>query len=177
MKKILLGVTSGVAIYKACELIRSLRKADCEIKVMMTPAATKLISPHLFETLSSNPVYVEIFDRQESYSIEHISLAEWADLAVIVPCTLSTLSKISHGICDNLLSTVFLALPATTPKIIAPAMNVNMWENPITQKNIETLNLIPDLQVVEPQEGELACGVVGKGRLADLQTILDAILA
>lgn len=172
MKKILLGVTSGVAVYKACEIVRLLKKQGHEVKVMMTPNAAGLVSPCLFESLSCNPVYFEMFSRTEDYSVQHISLAQWADAVLIAPCTLSTLSKIAFGICDNLLTTVFMALPRETPKFIAPAMNSNMWENPITRDNAEKIKKLLNVTIIGPGNGELACGQIGVGTLANVDDIV-----
>jgi len=174
-KNVLLGVTAGVAVYKSCELVRRMRRDGYDVKVMMTPNAAELISPYLFETLSCNPVYVEMFKRQADYSVEHISLAEWAQACVIAPCTLATLSKVAHGICDNLLTTVVMALTKNTPIILAPAMNDNMWNNPVTSENVEKLKRLLNVTIVGPGTGELACGTTGAGRMAEIDEIVAAV--
>lgn len=170
-KKVVVGVSGGIAAYKTCELVRLLVKQGVSVKVVMTEAATKLISPATFSALSSNPVYVDTFGARDE--MQHISLARWADAIVIAPATANTIAKIAHGIADNLLTTVVLA--ARVPVVVAPAMNVAMWENPATQDNMSII-IRRGIVVVEPREGELACGEEGKGRLAEPEDILETIL-
>ena len=174
-KNIILGVTAGVAIYKACSLLRMLQRQGYSIKVVMTPSATKLISPCLFESLSSDKVYVEMFQEAENYSIEHISLAKWADLVLVAPASANTIAKLATGVCDNLLTTLILALPRTTPVAVAAAMNTNMWENPVTQKNIKTLGKLKNYKLILPVKGCLACGDKGVGALASLEDIIKKV--
>jgi len=170
-KRVLLGVTGGVAAYKSCELVRQLVKRGIAVKVIMTEAATKFVSPMTFSSLSGNPTYVGMFAARDE--MEHISLARWADVFVIAPASANTIAKIAHGIADNLLTTVVLA--ARMYVVIAPAMNVAMWENPATQSNMVILKG-RGFNVVEPVEGELACGEDGKGRLAELADVVEATL-
>jgi len=171
---ILLGVTSSVAIYKACEIARALTKAGHSVDVIMTENATKLISPVLFENLTGRKAYDKMFQRIEDTSVEHISLAKKANVAIIAPATANIIGKIANGMADDMLSTVFMALSKTTPKLIAPAMNTGMWENPAVQRNIQTLEK-DGIKIIEPKTGTLACGDTGKGALADVETIVREV--
>jgi len=172
MRKILLGVTGSIAAYKAVELVRLFVRNGDEVKVVMTPAATKFVTPLTFQTLSRNPVYVEEFAPVADWKPEHISLADWADLALVAPATANTIAKLRYGLADNLLTSLLLATRAKLA--IAPAMNTGMWENAVTQENIETLKRRGVL-VIEPDDGELACGVKGKGRMMDPAKIFEAL--
>jgi phosphopantothenoylcysteine decarboxylase/phosphopantothenate--cysteine ligase len=171
-RKILLGVTGSIAAYKACELVRLFVKNGDEVTVVMTDAATKFVSPLSFQTLSRNPVFVDQFAPPVSWKPEHISLAEAADLVVVAPATANIIAKMRYGIADNLLSAVLLATRA--PTVVAPAMNTGMWESAVTQENIAAL-AARGVVVVEPDDGELACGVKGKGRMMEPEAILSAI--
>ena len=166
-KKILLGVTGGIAAYKSCELIRLYQKQGADVKVIMSEAATKFVAPLTFAALSHHEVEITMFDD----SIKHIELAQWADILVIAPATANTIAKIACGIADNLLTNIVLA--ATCPKLVAPAMNVNMYENAATRKNIHKLVQL-GIQTIGPDSGYQACGDMGKGRLPALDQILDA---
>lgn len=170
-RKILIGVTGSIAAYKAAELIRLFIKDGDEVTVLMTPAATEFVKPLTFQTLSRNPVYVEQFAPVVSWKPEHISLAEAADLVVVAPATANTIAKLRYGIADNLLTATLLATRA--PIVVAPAMNTGMWESAVTQENIAAL-VKRGIKVVEPEEGELACGVKGKGRMMAPEKIFEA---
>ena len=174
-KNILLGVTGGIACYKTCELVRLLIKNGYSVKVMMTEAATKFISPLVFQELSQNPVYVDMFRLIKEENIQHISLSQWAHLCVIAPLSANTLSKIAAGICDNLLTTVVSALNADTKVLLAPAMNENMWKNPLIQDNVKKLKRIKKYFIMSPQKGSLACGVYGEGRMPEAKDIYSKI--
>ena len=175
-KKIIIGVTGGIAAYKICLLINQLKREGCEIKVIMTKAATKFVSPLTFQTLSNNPVYLDLFDVIDKTKVEHIDLADWCDVFVLAPATANTISKIALGIADNLLTTVIMALPKKTPIIIAPAMNVHMWKNSIFQKNLQVLKKYKNKYiVVSPQKGILACGYEGEGKLAKIEDVIKVI--
>lgn len=176
-KNVLLGVTAGVAIYKSCSLVRMLRKLGLKVKVVMTPNATKLISPKLFESLSDEKVYVEMFDEIKDYSLKHIALAKWADVLVIAPASANTIAKLACGISDNLLTNIVLALAAKTPKLIACAMNTNMWKNPVTQKNVSALKGLKDYLIIGPAKGTLASFDKGEGVLAPLGDIVKEVKA
>ncbi|MGE5707062.1 MAG: bifunctional phosphopantothenoylcysteine decarboxylase/phosphopantothenate--cysteine ligase CoaBC [Bacteroidota bacterium] len=171
-KRIVLGVTGGIAAYKACELTSTLVKAGAVVDVVMTPAATEFVRPLTFQALTGRPVSLEMFSLLKETEIGHVSLAERADLVLIAPLTANTLAKLAHGLADNLLTATVLATRA--PLLLAPAMNVGMWENPATRENLRTLEARGAL-VVPPGIGRLACGTVGQGRLADLPAILEGI--
>lgn len=173
-KNIILGVTAGVGIYKSCSLLRILKKEGHSVKVIMTPNSTKLISPRLFESLANQKVYVEMFEEAKDYSLTHICLAQWAELALIVPASANTLAKLATGLADNLLTTTFLALKDSVIKILAPAMNTNMWKNPLTQRNIKILKEI-GYKIIPPKKGILASGEEGEGVLASLEEILRVL--
>ena len=172
MRKVLLGVTGSVAAYKACELVRLFVKNGDEVTVVMTKAATEFVTPLTFQTLARNPVFVDQFAPPVSWKPEHISLAEAADLVVVAPATANTIAKMRFGLADNLLTATLLATRA--PIVIAPAMNTGMWESPVTQENIEALRKRGVL-VIEPGDGELACGVKGKGRMMEPEKIFAAL--
>ena len=165
-KTILLGITGGIAAYKICELIRMYKRANAEVLVVCTPNALNFVTKLTLQNLSKNPVSVEEFDIKD-FNPEHISYADRADIMVIAPATANTISKISQGICDNLLTSIACAF--TKPVIIAPAMNCNMWENPIFQENLHKLHY----EILVPESGYLACGYEGKGRLCSLDKIFD----
>lgn len=165
-KSVLIGISGGIAAYKICELIRMYKRANAEVLVVCTPNALNFVTKLTLENLSKNPVAVEEFN-VEKFNPEHISYADRADVMVIAPATANTISKIATGVCDNLLTSIACAF--TKPMIIAPAMNCNMWENPIIQQNLSKLNV----EILEPESGYLACGYEGKGRLCSLDKIFD----
>ncbi|MFB3894825.1 MAG: bifunctional phosphopantothenoylcysteine decarboxylase/phosphopantothenate--cysteine ligase CoaBC [bacterium] len=171
-KFIVLGVTGSIAAYKAGELIRRIRDKGATVQVIMTKAGTKFITPTTLEQLSNNRVLVEMFDTQFNWQIDHIAVADKADVFLIAPASANLIGKYAQGIADDLLSTTLLATKA--PVIIAPAMNENMLLHPVVQENIQTLKN-RGVIFIEPEEGLLACGKVGKGRLADISVILDVI--
>ncbi len=167
--KILIGITGGIAAYKICSLVRMFKKAGDDVKVVMTPSALEFVGAKTFETLSEHEVYVNQFAPKSS--TKHISLADWADLFIIAPLSANTLSKFANGICDNLLTSLFCAcLGKKTPTILAPAMNDGMWNNKFVQKNLTALREA-GCKIVEPEDGFLACGTTGKGRLASIEKI------
>ena len=174
-KKILIGVTAGIAIYKICSLVRLFLKNGAQVKVVMTENATRLVSPTTFQALTNSQVYVSMFPPTDPNALDHINLAKWADIFVLAPATANTIGKIANGICDNLLTTIIVALPEKTPLIIAPAMNVNMWENPFVQENIKKLKKRKNLFIIEPAKGILAEGVVGKGRMVEIEEIFKFV--
>lgn len=176
-KTVVLGVTGGIAAYKSCELVRRLREGaspveGAEVHVMMSRAAREFVTPLTFQTLSGNPVHTELFSLTEEMEIGHISLADRADIILIAPATADILAKISHGICDDLITTVICATKA--PVILCPSMNVHMWENTITQENVQKLKRHGYL-LMEPDEGSLACGYEGKGRLPNTQAVIELV--
>lgn len=171
-KKVLLCVTGGIAVFKAAALTSQLYQKGAEVKVMMTKSAQQFVTPLTFQTLSRNPVYIDTFDEKDPKKIAHIDLADWADLVVIAPATANILAKLAHGIADDMISTTLTA--TTAPILIAPAMNTHMYEHPAVQQNMRTLASF-GCQFIEPGEGLLACGYVGKGRLAEPEEIIQAI--
>lgn len=171
-KNVLIGICGGIAAYKVCELIRLLKKAEANVKVIMTKNAQKFITPLTLQTLSQNKVYLDTFESEHSYDIEHISLTSWADILVVAPATANIIGKFANGIADDLLTTTFLAFDK--PVLIVPAMNLNMFENKIVQANIQKLKQF-GVNVLEPEEGFLACGVYGKGRYPENQKIFIEI--
>ncbi len=171
-RKILLGVTGSIAAYKAAELVRLFVKAGDSVRVAMTEAATKFVAPLTFQTLSRNPVLVDVFAPAAEWRPEHVSLAEWADVAVVAPATANTLAKMRFGLADNLLSGTLLATRA--PVVVAPAMNDGMWEAAATRENLAAL-AAHGVSVVAPGTGELACGTSGAGRMAEPSEIFAAV--
>jgi phosphopantothenoylcysteine decarboxylase/phosphopantothenate--cysteine ligase len=169
-KNIVLGVTGGIAAYKAAEFVRLLAKEEVDVHVVMTENAQKFITPLTFQTLSGNPVVSDPFTLFEDAQIRHIALADLAELVVILPATADIIGKIANGIADDFLSTLVMATKA--PVLIVPSMNVNMWESPALQKNIRTL-LERGCHLMEPGEGELACHWYGKGRLPELNDVVE----
>jgi len=171
-KNVVLGVTGSIAAYKAVELLRRMQGNGWDVSVIMTRSATEFVTELTFRTLSRRPVGVDMFGLVEDWRPEHISLADNADVMVIAPCTANVVAKIAHGIADDLLTCTALATEA--PVIIAPAMNVKMWDNAATQTNVKIVKS-RGVGVVAPGSGELACGYDGKGRLASLDKILAAV--
>ena len=174
MKKrnIILGVTGSIAIYKACEIIRRLLEDHCSLSVVMTEHAAQLISPQVFSALSGGTVYWNEFATPANWEIEHVSLAKKADLILIAPATANMIGKIAQGIADDLLSTTVMATRA--PVLIAPAMNENMYKNKIVQENIRKLKGL-GYKFIEARIGKLACGDVGVGHLAEVETIVSEV--
>lgn len=171
MKHIVVGITGGIAAFKTCQMVSDLTK-KYEVQVIMTPHATNFIHPLTFETLTGRKCLTDTFDRNFSYEVEHISVAKWADAFVVAPATANVIAKFACGICDDMLTTTFLACKA--PKVIAPAMNTNMYDNPITQQNLQSLRSL-GMQIVEPVSGLLACGDTGRGKMADIDIIEEAV--
>ncbi len=170
---IVLGVTGSIAAYKSLELVGRLRRKGCKVTVIMTANACKLIGPASFEALSGNPVALELFPDSKPQNIEHISLAQLADVLAIVPASANFIAKAAAGLADDLLTTVALAVKA--PVLFAPAMNVDMWENPVVRRNVKQMTAL-GWKMVEPETGRLACGTTGSGRLASLDRIESEIL-
>lgn len=174
-KNVVLGVTGGISAYKAAELCRLLRKEGATVRVVMTRAATEFITPLTLQTLSGHPVARELFDLGEEADIGHIRLADEADVVVVAPATADAIARLAAGMADDLLAAVVLATRA--PVVLAPAMNVNMWQNPLTQDNLRRLVSLSRVTTVGPDRGELACGWIGAGRLVDPAEIVAAVEA
>ena len=172
-KTVLLGVTGGIAAYKAAALASALVKQRADVEVIMTHNATQFVTPLTFEQLTGHRTMVDTFDRNFSHQVEHISLAERTDLVIIAPATANVCAKLAHGLADDMLTTTVLACKC--PKLIAPAMNTNMYENPVTQDNLEILRR-DGWDVIEPASGRLACGAVGKGKMPEPEDLLQHIL-
>ena len=172
-KTVLLGVTGGIAAYKAAALASALVKQHAAVEVVMTQNATKFVTPLTFEQLTGRRTMVDTFDRNFSHQVEHISLAQRTDLVIIAPATANVCAKLAHGLADDMLTTTVLA--CRCPKLIAPAMNTNMFENPVTQDNLKILRKY-DWEVIEPASGRLACGAVGKGKMPEPEDLLQHIL-
>lgn len=171
-KHIVVAVTGGIAAYKACDLVSQLTKKEYDVKVIMSRSAMQFVAPITFEALSHHKCETALFDENNEDPIAHITLAKWADLFALVPATANSIAKIVHGIADDLISTT--ALACTCPILICPAMNVHMYENILTQQNIQKAKDL-GYRIVEPETGRLACQDVGKGKLAKIETILKAI--
>jgi phosphopantothenoylcysteine decarboxylase/phosphopantothenate--cysteine ligase len=173
-KHILVGVSGGIAAYKTAELVRLLRKQGADVRVVMTQSATQFVSPLTFQALSGHSVHSELLNAEAENAMSHISLARWADVFVIAPASANTLAKCSHGLADNLLSTLYLAVEC--PVYIAPAMNQAMWHKPVTQENIAKLKT-HGVTIIGPEQGEQACGDTGLGRMAEPVAICERLLA
>ena len=172
-KTVLLGVTGGIACYKSANLASALVKQGANVQVVMTRNATEFIGPHTFESLTGNRVSVDTFDRNYQFQVEHIALADQADLVLVAPATANVLAKLAHGLADDMLTTTILA--CNCPKIAAPAMNTKMYENPVTQDNLDTLRKY-GWEIVEPASGRLACGAVGKGKMPEPEDLLECVI-
>ncbi|MDM0745003.1 bifunctional phosphopantothenoylcysteine decarboxylase/phosphopantothenate--cysteine ligase CoaBC [Clostridium perfringens] len=172
-KCVVVGVSGGVAVYKALDVISRLRKKDVEVHVIMTKSATEFVTPLSFQSLSQNMVITDMFAEPKAWEIQHISLAKKADLMLIVPATANIIGKVANGIADDMLSTTIMATKA--PVVFCPAMNTNMYENPIVQRNISLLKEL-GYEFIEPASGRLACGDEGKGKLQDTEIIAEETL-
>ena len=171
-KCVVIGVTGGIAIYKICTLVSSLKKQNYDVVVLMSKSAEEFVTPLTFQTLSGNRVITDMFSVDYEPSVHHVSIAKRADIFVIAPASANTIAKVSHGIADNMLTTTFLA--SHCPKLIVPAMNTGMLENPITQENINKCKEL-GMEVLESNSGYLACGDNGKGRMPEAIEIEDKI--
>jgi phosphopantothenoylcysteine decarboxylase/phosphopantothenate--cysteine ligase len=169
---VLLGISGGIAAYKSAELLRGLQRAGIDVRVMMTPAATKFVTPLTFETLSTHPVHLDSNLLRADSAITHVEEGKIADLLVIAPATANTIAKMARGLADNLLLSTYVAFAGTV--VVAPAMNTNMWNHPTTQRNVSQLR-DDGVIVVEPAAGELACGVYGSGRMAEPDSIVAEV--
>ena len=171
-QRVVLGVTGGVAAYKACELVRRLRRAGNEVQVVMTRAATRFVGAHSFQALSGRSVRIDLFDPAHEAAMGHIELARWADLLLVAPATADFLARLAHGRADDLLTTLCLATEA--PLVVAPAMNHRMWRHPATQDNVRRL-AARGVRFIGPESGEQACGEIGPGRMSEPEAIVAAL--
>ena len=174
MKNILLGVTGGIAAFKSASIVSLLKKKGYNVKVVMTKNATNIIGPLTLETLSRNRIYVDMWDTNPHYEVEHISLADWADIVLIAPATYNIIGKVANGIADDMLTTILSAVSVRKPVFFALAMNVNMYENPILKENIDKLKSY-GYRFIEVEEGLLACNYVAKGRMTEPEDIVAEI--
>ena len=171
-KHIVLGITGSIAAYKACYIIRALVKKGAEVQVVITPSGKEFITPITLSTLTHKPVVSEFFSQRDGTWNSHVDLGLWADLMLIAPCTASTLGKMANGIADNMLITTYLSMKA--PVVIAPAMDLDMYKHPSTQKNMQTLQSYGNI-IIEPESGFLASGLEGKGRMEEPDVIAEYI--
>lgn len=174
-KHILVGISGGIAAYKMPELIRSLVKAGAEVRVTTTRNALQFVTELTLQTVSGSRVYSDVFAAINEHSTEHISLPDWCDVMLVAPATANVLGKMASGIADDALTTTFCSCAARKPIVLAPAMNDKMWECPATQQAVQTLRSWDNVRVLEPAEGQLACGVVGKGRMPEIEVLQEAI--
>ena len=174
MKNILVGVTGGIAAYKSAGIVSLLKKKGYNVKVVMTKNATKIIGPLTLETLSRNRIYVDMWDSNPHYEVEHISLADWADMVLIAPATYNIIGKVANGIADDMLTTILSAVSVRKPVFFALAMNVNMYENPILKENINKLSSF-GYKFIDAEEGLLACNYSAKGRMSEPENIVEEI--
>lgn len=170
---ILLAVTGGIAAYKAVDLARKLTTSGARVKTVMTENACRLVGPKSFEAVTGSAAHTDMWAAPDDHEIDHIALAEWAELVVVAPATANIIGKIAGGICDDLVSTVLCTCWAK-PTLLAPAMNSNMWNNPRVQANVETVRQM-GIKLIGPEEGPLACGAEGMGRMSEPQDILAAV--
>jgi phosphopantothenoylcysteine decarboxylase/phosphopantothenate--cysteine ligase len=176
-RRVLVGLSGGIAAYKTATLVSRLVQAGASVRVVMTEAATRFITPLTLQSLSGRPVLSSIWQSDDQPESQHIGIARWAELMVIAPASADLIAKLHAGICDDLLSLSVCALPAGTPLLIAPSMNADMWDPPATRRNIEALpGLLPDLTYVGPGEGWQACRTSGAGRMAEPEAIFDAVV-
>ena len=171
-KHIVIGISGGIAAYKTMSLIRLFKKNGYDVRVTATQNALQFVTPLTIETLSQNKLYTDMFDQNRTLEVEHISMAEWADALVVAPATANIIAKFAHGIADDALSTLFLAM--RKPVFIAPAMNTNMFQNPVVQENIDLLKK-RGCEILSPEEGFLACGTTGSGRMQEPEQIFDIV--
>ena len=173
-KTVVIGVSGGIAVYKVCDVVSRLKKLNADVHVIMTKSACEFVGPLTFQTLSQNYVVSDMFEEPKTWDVEHIALAKKADLFLVAPATANVIGKIANGICDDMLTTTIAATKAKV--LIAPAMNTNMYENPLVQKNISTLKQY-GYKFIEPESGRLACGDIGSGKLASPEVIVENVEA
>jgi len=178
--RVLLGVTGGIAAYKAADLTSQLVKAGHEVRVVMSRGATRFVGPLTFEAMSGHTVLLDALatgtgSAEGPGAVEHVNLAKWAQVAAVAPLTAHTLSKLACGLADDALTTVWMALPSGVPCLLCPAMNTAMWEHPVVQRNLQWLAQMPRYRVLRPTEKRLACGDVGVGGMAEVEDIVAAI--
>ena len=176
-RRVLVALTGGIACYKTAILVSSLAQAGADIRVLMTEAATKFVGPLTFQSLSGKPVIDSIWQADDRPDAQHVGLAQWAELLIIAPATADIIAKLAAGVCDDVVSLAACALPRTTQVLIAPAMNAQMWENPITQRNMDTVKQTLGYHTTGPEAGWQACRTEGTGRMSEPQAIIEAAAA
>lgn len=176
-RQVLIAVTGGIACYKACTLVSRLSQSGATVRVMMTESAKQFVTPLTFESLSNQPVHTSLWEAIDRQDAQHIGLARWCDLCIIAPATANILAKAATGICDDLVSTVLCAIPQVTPVLFAPAMNADMWANPVTQRNVQTVEDLLGWHPIGPEEGWQACRTLGVGRMSEPDAIVTAAQA
>lgn len=174
-REIILCVTGGIAIYKACDLASKLRQRGAGVTVAMTDAAMKMVSPITFEAVTGRQVAVTLWPQPGTRPLDHISLADRAHLVVVAPATANFIGKAANGISDDVVTTTVMTCATRVPVVVAPAMNTSMWQNPVVQKNVKTLRETLGWHIVGPGEGWLACGTTGPGRMSEVEEIISAI--
>ena len=176
-KKILIALSGGIACYKVATLVSRLVQLDAEVRVIMTDAATKFITPLTLQSLSGQPVLTSIWQHDDRPDSQHVGLARWCDVLCIAPCSADMIAKLAHGLTPDIVSLTASALPAETPLLLAPAMNADMWANPICQRNLTLLReLLPNLNEIGPDEGWQACRTRGGGRMSEPEAIRDRVI-
>ncbi len=173
-RKVAVAVTGGIACYKVAALVSRLSQAGATVRVLMTEAATRFVGTLTFESLSGAPVASSIWEAQEHHDSQHVGLARWCELLIVAPATADTIAKVAAGICDDIVSLTLCALPCQTPVLLAPSMNEQMWNNPITQRNMATVQRVLGYHVVGPETGWQACRTEGAGRMSEPEAILEA---
>jgi phosphopantothenoylcysteine decarboxylase/phosphopantothenate--cysteine ligase len=175
-KRIAVGLSGGIACYKTATLVSRLVQQGADVRVMMTEAATRFVGPLTFQSLSGKPVLTSIWQADDHPDSQHVGVARWCDLLVIAPATANLIAKLAHGLTDDVVSLVACALPASTPLLIAPAMNADMWASPIVQKNVATLDALDNVTLIGPESGWQACRTEGAGRMSEPEAILETIV-
>ncbi len=176
-KRVLIALSGGIACYKTATLVSRLVQRGAEVRVIMSDAATKFITPLTLQSLSGHPVLTSMWDHDDRPDSQHVGLARWCDVLAIAPCSADMIAKLAHGLTPDIVSLTASALPANTPLLLAPAMNADMWANPICQNNLKTLReLLPNLSEIGPDEGWQACRTNGSGRMSEPEAIRDAII-
>ncbi len=173
-RKVVVALTGGIACYKTAVLVSRLVQHKATVQVLMTEAAAHFVGPLTFQTLTGRPVITSLWQPQEHLSSEHVGTARWAQLVIVAPCTADMVAKAAAGLCDDVVSLTLAALPRTTPVLLAPAMNAEMWTNPITQRNLRTVVDVLGYHTVGPDEGWQACRTSGPGRMSEPEAIFDA---
>jgi len=174
-RKFIVALSGGIACYKTATLVSRLVQAGGDVTVLMTEAATHFIGPMTLQSLSGKPVIQSLWDAPDHHDAQHVQLARSADAMILAPASANTIAKLAGGICDNVVTTVACALPRDTPMLIAPAMNADMWANPITQRNVETLTDMLGWHTVGPETGWQACRTLGAGRMSEPEAIVEAV--